>query len=278
MAAVGAPRPAVVTGSRMNASQPRTKTAPLKSSASSTPSSLSSTSIAAVLQNVEATANGSTVSIAANGSVDPATTKILGGGVVSCLDFGLDEDALLARKLAEQLAAAPPERIKRGRKSKTEAMSAMSAQAEKRNPPGPGNVKAGGDGADGKDGGRATPSKKKKADDLADQPPGPAKNPMRRAQKVEKAPPLDFDTVRTVAPREEPPPRQKPRIFGLQHCPIFYPTVDEFANPMAYMQKVGKEAKEYGIAKIVPPEGWKPPFVLDTEVRRRLFASRFGDV
>lgn len=266
MATVGAPRPAVVTGSRMNGQQPRTKTAPLKSSTASTPSSLSSSSIVAALQNGEQAVNSALAgtAVAVNGSTDP--TKILGGGVVSCLDFGLDEDALLARKLAEQLATAPPERVKRGRKSKTEALSALSAQADKR-APGVGGKIGGIDGLDSRDGGRSTPSKKKKGDDLADQPPGPAKNPMRRGQKVEKGPPLDFDTVRTVAPREEPPPRHKPRIFGLQHCPIFYPTVDEFAQPMAYMAKVGKEARDYGIAKIVPPEGWKPPFVLDTEVR-----------
>lgn len=241
-------------GSRMAGAAPRTKTAPLKaSSAHSTPSSLSS----APTNQAGMTADQAVA--AATGQ----TVQTAGQGIVSCLDYGLDEDALLARRLAEQIPSIVSERVKRGRKSKTEALSALSAQADRSN--------AG-------TGGRATPTastpagvanaaKRDLSSKMSGLNPGPARNPMRKAQTVEKAPALDMATVRTVAPREEPPKRNKPRLFGLEHCPVFYPTVDEFAQPMVYMQKVGKEAREYGIAKIVPPEGWKPPFVLDTEVR-----------
>lgn len=37
---------------------------------------------------------------------------------------------------------------------------------------------------------------------------------------------------------------------------------------MAYIEMIGKEAQEFGICKIVPPVGWRPPFAIDTEVRR----------
>jgi len=42
-------------------------------------------------------------------------------------------------------------------------------------------------------------------------------------------------------------------------APVFYPTVDEFKNPLAYIEKIRPEAEMFGICKIVPPEGWNPP-------------------
>lgn len=65
------------------------------------------------------------------------------------------------------------------------------------------------------------------------------------------------------------PPRQRARLFELDEAPTFYPTVEQFADPLKYIQWVGEPSggngKEYGIVKIVPPEGWSPPFVLDQE-------------
>lgn len=58
-----------------------------------------------------------------------------------------------------------------------------------------------------------------------------------------------------------------PRLFGIKDCPIYYPTIAEFKDPMAYIRKIGDEggAKEVGICKIVPPTGWRPPFVIDED-------------
>ncbi len=98
-------------------------------------------------------------------------------------------------------------------------------------------------------------------------PGRPSNNPILKAQALPLAPALDLNTVRTTAPRH-PPSRTQPRMFGLDECPTFYPTEEEFADPMEYVKKVGEQggAKNWGICKIVPPDGWKMPFVLDSQV------------
>ncbi|MCO5585025.1 hypothetical protein L7F22_038957 [Adiantum nelumboides] len=66
-----------------------------------------------------------------------------------------------------------------------------------------------------------------------------------------------------------PPSRQRERLFDLEEAPTFYPTVEEFSDPLRYIKWVGEpeggNGKAFGIVKIVPPEGWNPPFVLDQE-------------
>lgn len=103
------------------------------------------------------------------------------------------------------------------------------------------------------------------------------RNPARKALKVPRAPPLDFSTLRTSTPRFPNPPRRpegRPtRMFGLEHAPVYHPTIEEFARPMEYIELIAPEAKQFGICKIVPPEGWRPPFALDTEVRRHCVAG-----
>lgn len=48
---------------------------------------------------------------------------------------------------------------------------------------------------------------------------------------------------------------------SVPHAPTFFPTVDEFeGNPLHYINKIRPIAEKYGICKIVPPEGWNPPF------------------
>lgn len=65
------------------------------------------------------------------------------------------------------------------------------------------------------------------------------------------------------------PSRTGSRVFGLQDAPVFHPTAEEFADPIKYIAWLaapeGGNAKNYGIAKIVPPEGWTPDFVLDQQ-------------
>ncbi|GAA5991295.1 hypothetical protein JCM5350_005324 [Sporobolomyces pararoseus] len=101
--------------------------------------------------------------------------------------------------------------------------------------------------------------------------PGPEKNPLRQSLQLPRATPLDFSTIRTETPRTpNPPPRPrgKPRKWELEEAPVYHPSVADFADPMEYIEKIAPEAKQYGICKIVPPEGWRPPFAIDSETFR----------
>jgi len=95
-------------------------------------------------------------------------------------------------------------------------------------------------------------------------PAGPSilRNPLHRPPVPNPA--FDINTVRLEGPRH-PPPRTEPRMFGLEECPTFYPTMEQFADPMKYISSIGPEGRQYGIAKIVPPEGWRMPFTLPTD-------------
>jgi histone demethylase JARID1 len=75
---------------------------------------------------------------------------------------------------------------------------------------------------------------------------------------------LDMQTVRRKRLWKNLP--SKPRPFGLEDCPAFYPTSEEFADPMSYIRSISDLTQQYGICKVVPPDNWNMPFVTDTEV------------
>lgn len=52
-------------------------------------------------------------------------------------------------------------------------------------------------------------------------------------------------------------------FLGLPEAPVFYPTEEEFGDPLAYIEKIRQEAEVYGICRIVPPKHWNPPFAID---------------
>ena len=85
------------------------------------------------------------------------------------------------------------------------------------------------------------------------------------SRPIPVSPTLNLESVKTRSPRNVKPDGHT-RPFGLQDCPTFYPTTDEFKDPMAYIRSISTTAQNYGICKVVPPEEWHMPFVTDTEV------------
>lgn len=87
------------------------------------------------------------------------------------------------------------------------------------------------------------------------------------------SPILNLDSVKTSSPRNPPKPTTT-RPFDLEDCPTFYPSPEEFKDPLGYIRSITPQAKNYGIAKIVPPIGWNMPFVTDTEVSYFAFLTK----
>ncbi|KAK5119916.1 hypothetical protein LTR85_007242 [Meristemomyces frigidus] len=77
---------------------------------------------------------------------------------------------------------------------------------------------------------------------------------------------LDLSTVERRGQPNMPQERPKhDRLFGIPEAPSFYPTEEEFRDPMEYMRKIAPEGSKYGIVKVVPPESWQPSFAINTE-------------
>ncbi|KAL1740892.1 hypothetical protein HDZ31DRAFT_85171 [Schizophyllum fasciatum] len=124
------------------------------------------------------------------------------------------------------------------RKSKMDAMAAMSASARSRS-------------AD--------------LDDMAAN--GGLAEKYSSRPPIPISPTLDLNSVKTAG-KVVPAASTATRPFGLQDCPEYHPTAEQFQDPMAYIQSIAEEAKQFGICKVVPPPDWKMPFVTDTETFR----------
>nr|CAD1823342.1 unnamed protein product [Ananas comosus var. bracteatus] len=46
---------------------------------------------------------------------------------------------------------------------------------------------------------------------------------------------------------------------GVPHAPVFYPTEEEFVDPLAYIDRIRPLAEPFGICRIVPPKSWLLP-------------------
>ncbi|KAI8987246.1 hypothetical protein BDF20DRAFT_909885 [Mycotypha africana] len=78
------------------------------------------------------------------------------------------------------------------------------------------------------------------------------------------APRFDYNSVKWSVDESTFPNRSGSRLFGIQEVPKYYPTVEEWKDPYAFIEKIRNEAEPYGGCKIIPPAVYDPPFVLDT--------------
>jgi histone demethylase JARID1 len=72
------------------------------------------------------------------------------------------------------------------------------------------------------------------------------------------------------------PAQDGPRTFGLPHAKVYRPTAEEWADPLCYISRIRSDAEPCGIAKIIPPEGWAPPFAINKAVFK--FSSKIQAV
>jgi len=63
---------------------------------------------------------------------------------------------------------------------------------------------------------------------------------------------------------------------ALKAAPVFKPSLEEFEDPISFIKSIRAQAESYGIAKIIPPVGWKPPFSVDLKKLR--FHTRLQDL
>lgn len=82
------------------------------------------------------------------------------------------------------------------------------------------------------------------------------------------SPPLDLSSVerRGQPTAVKEPIKKTGRIYDLAEAPVYQPTEEEWKDPIEYMRKIEKEARNFGICKVIPPDSWNPDFAIDTEV------------
>lgn len=107
------------------------------------------------------------------------------------------------------------------------------------------------------------------------QPPQPPHNPFLYPQSRSRAnPPLDMGSVDSRVTTRQQYEGGYASIrndrFKLEHIPTVYPTMEDYENRPKYMEMLHKYYGKYGMVKIVPPEAYRIPFRLDTEVSMRM--------
>eukprot|EP00249_Psilotum_nudum_P018459 c26816_g1_i1 orf=766-3156(-) len=53
-------------------------------------------------------------------------------------------------------------------------------------------------------------------------------------------------------------------FFELPEAPVFYPSEEEFKDPLKFIDLIRPKAEHYGICRIVPPKSWNPPFAIES--------------
>lgn len=172
----------------------------------------------------------------------PATTFISSLGIPVQGAISIDADAQKKSGSADSTLSTSGESKRAPRKSKTDALVALNNHA--RSP-------------------SIGPEEIDFSEDITEK--------YRNAPPISVASFLDLSSVKTPLLRSAKEFTRPPRPFGLTDCPEFFPTVEEFKDPMTYIKSISPQASTYGICKIIPPDDWKMPFVTDTEVCSSFF-------
>jgi histone demethylase JARID1 len=53
--------------------------------------------------------------------------------------------------------------------------------------------------------------------------------------------------------------------LGLEEAPVFYPTEEQFSDPLRFIAQIREQSEPYGICRIVPPKSWNPPFAIESQ-------------
>lgn len=74
-----------------------------------------------------------------------------------------------------------------------------------------------------------------------------------------------------IAGKDAPASKHKgtvcPTLSKKNDSPVFSPSEEEFKDPGAYIKMIRHEAEKFGVCVIVPPESWKPEFLIPDNLR-----------
>ena len=49
--------------------------------------------------------------------------------------------------------------------------------------------------------------------------------------------------------------------------PTFYPTEDDFTDPITYIESIREKAEPFGMCRVIPPASWKMESKVNEEIR-----------
>ena len=93
----------------------------------------------------------------------------------------------------------------------------------------------------------------------------------RAGRRVTKVPRYDYSVVdkeeQLMINQAIQNSRQETRrvnlVDDIPEAPVKRPSLEEFMDPIKYILSIKSECEMYGMCKIIPPEGWNPPFCVD---------------
>lgn len=99
---------------------------------------------------------------------------------------------------------------------------------------------------------------------------------QQQLQQVDDCVIANDDTWREDGEDESAQPQQQHQLEGIVEAPCYYPTAEQFEEPLKYIASIRPEAESYGVCRICPPLGWKPPFAHRPDKLR--FATKEQDL